>query len=190
MFQEFLTLISPGGYEILQGDEGWWISKKEEDPKAVEAHKAKRSAAPKKATPTGAANKAAAQPAPATTLGECESCCDGTLATEVVGVSEWNSDSYKYCAECAEDHRKYERKRLIRQMGVAKVMGTFYTLETLDKLGGKPMDFGDGDVRTYPTVADYIARVKEEFLGNKRYDQTVVVEHIARLEKRMQEATQ
>ena len=79
VFVEFLALISPEGYEVLQGDKGWWISKKEKDPKAAEAQKAKRSAAAKKATATRAANKAAAQPAPAvatpaTSLGECEEC--------------------------------------------------------------------------------------------------------------------
>lgn len=163
----------------------------EPDPPSPEDKRAKRSAAAKKAMATRAANKAAAQPMPtpaqpATSLGECEFCCDGALATEVVGVTEWNSDGYKYCAKCADLHRKDDRKYLIRQMSVQKVVGKFCTLETLAELGGKPMDFGDGDVCTYPTVADYIAILKERFLGNESYDQTVVVEHIARLEKKME----
>ena len=63
-------------------------------------------------------------------------------------------------------------------------MGKFCTLKNLVELGGKTMDMSGGETYTYPTVADYIARVKEEFLGNPRHDQTVVVEHIARLEKK------
>jgi hypothetical protein len=196
VFYKFLSLISPEGCEVSQGDNGkFWVRRKREEddepePPSPEDKKAKRSAAAKKAATTRAAKKAAALPPPtqtATTLGECESCCDGTPATEVVGVTKFNSDGQKVCAKCADDHRKYERKYLMRQMGVGKVMGEFHTLKTLAKLGGKPMDLGDGEVHTYPTVADYIARVKEEFLGNTRYDdQKVVVKHIARLEKRME----
>jgi hypothetical protein len=191
VFNEFLALISPEGYEVLQADKGWTMTKKDEDepepPSPDEDKKARRGAAAKKAMATRAANKAAAQPAaPADSLGECELCCDGALATQVVGVTEWNSDGYKYCAKCADLHGKDDRKYLIRQMSVQKVVGKFCTLETLAKLGGKPMDFGDGDVCTYPTVADYIAILKERFLGNESYDQTVVVEHIARLEKKME----
>jgi len=189
VFVEFLALISPDGYEVSKADKGWNVTAKDKIIIVTpEQQKAKRSATAKKAAATRAAKKAAAQPAPAASLGECESCCDGTLATEVVGVTEFNSDGYKYCAKCADDNRKYDRKYLIRQMGVAKVMGKFYTIETLVRLGGKPMDFGDGDVRTYPTVEDYLARLKEKFLGNPRYDQTVVKEHIARLEKKMEAA--
>lgn len=165
----------------------------EPEPPSPEDKKAKRSAAAKKAMATRAANKAAAQPAaaPATALGECESCCDGTLATEVVGVSAFNSDGYKYCAKCADDNRKYDRKHLIRQMGVQKVMGKFHTIKSLVELGGKVGgDGSDGEEPwRMPTVRDYLARVKEKFLGNPRYDQTVVGEYIARLEKKM-EATQ
>jgi len=119
-------------------------------------------------------------------VGECEVCCDGTLATEVVGLTDFNNDGYKCCAECADLHRKNDRKRLIRQMGVAKVMGG--SLKDLVDLGGKTLDLGDGEIYTYPTVGDYVVRLKERFLGNPRYDQAVVAEHIARLEKRMQEA--
>lgn len=179
---------------------GWVVPKPDESVKAVgdppspEDKRAKRSAAAKKAMATRAANKAA-QPAhvaatPAPSLGECESCCDGTLATEVVGVSKWiNPEGYKYCAKCADLHRKNDRKHLIRQMGVPKVMGKFRTIDDLVKFGGKTIDFGDGDGFVYPTFADYIAKLKKKFLGNPKYDQTVVVEHIARLEKKM-EATQ
>jgi hypothetical protein len=186
-FEEFLALISPDGYEVSMAEKGWSVSnKKNIHTVTPEEQKAKRSAAAKKAAETRAAKKAAALPPPTQTaaLGECELCCDGTLATEVVGVSEWNSDGYKYCAKHGDGHRKDDRKRLIRQMSVAKVMGQFYNLKTLADSGGKPMDFGDGDVRTFPTVADYIARLREKFLGNERYDQTVVTEHIAKLEAR------
>lgn len=179
-----------------QGDNGtWYLSEGNTVAITPEQQKAKRSAAAKKAATTRAAKKAAALPPPtqtATTLGECELCCDGTLATEVVGVSFFNDDGYKYCAKHADLHRKDDRRRLMRQMSVGKVMGQFYNLKMLADLGGKPMDFGDGDVRTYPTVADYIARVKKKFLGTKDhhgnyiYDLAVVVEHIARLEKRME----
>lgn len=81
VFNEFLAHISPEGYKVRQGDNGWYLSKKYEDdepePPSPEDKKAKRSAAAKKAAATRAANKAAAQPAPAaaapaTTLGECE----------------------------------------------------------------------------------------------------------------------
>jgi hypothetical protein len=198
MFEEFLAVISPDGYEIIQGSyKGWSVSKKDEDePPSPEDRNAKRSASAKKAAATRATNKAAqtapAAATPAPSLGECESCCDGTLATEVVGVSEWiKPDGYKYCAKCADDHRKADRKYLIRQMGVQKVMGKFHTIETLVKLGGKVGgDGSDGEETwTMPTVGDYLARVKEKFLGNPRYDQTVVGEYIARLEKKT-EATQ
>ena len=189
VFKEFLALISPDGYEVFPADHGWNVLKKYEDepePPSPEEKRAKRSAAAKKTMATRAVNKAAAQPAvaaPTASLGECESCCDGTLATEVVDVSEWSPEGYKQCAKCADLHRKDARKRLVREMGVAKVMGS--SLKDLVDLGGKTADLGDGKTYTFPTVADYIARVREEFLGNKRYDQTVVVENIARLEKRM-----
>lgn len=186
VIEEVLAAIAPNGCVIGQADNGdWYVTSKDKFRFVTpEEQKAKRSASAKKAAATRAA-----QPAPAASLGECESCCDGTPATEVVGVSFFSPEGYKYCAKCAGDHRKDDRRRLIREMGVAKVMGKFYTIETLVKLGGKPMDFGDGDVRTYPTVADYIAKVREEFLGNPRYDQAVVKEHIVRLEKKT-EATQ
>jgi len=231
VFYEFLSLLSPEGCEISQGDNGkFWVRRKREDdepePPSPEDKKAKRSAAAKKAMATRAAKKAAALPtaapapapdeivdnkAPTKTksrkkarvaatpqemeqrrknaeawkaqrlaqpMGECEGCNEAPATERVTGT--YSVDDY--CAKCAADNREYRRKRLVREMGVAKVMGG--SLKDLVDLGGKPMDFGDGDVRTYPTVADYIARVKEKFLGNPRYDQTVVVEYVARLEKR------
>lgn len=183
VFQEFLVLISPDGYEVCKGRGGWGVKKKkdeaEPEPPSPEDKRAKRSAAAKKAAATRAAKKARK----ATSLGECEHCGDGTLATEVINDSKYSKGD-NVCAKCADSTRKYERKYLIRRMGVPKVMGKMCSLERLVTLGGKSMDMCNGDVRTYPTVADYIARVKEEFLGNSRYDQTVVLNHIARLEKK------
>jgi hypothetical protein len=196
LFAEFLTVIAPDGYEVSKVDKGWDISKKKDIITITpEEQKAKRTAAAKKAAATKAANKAAAQPSPTTpavSLGECELCCDGTLATEVVGVSFFNDDGYKYCAKCADLHRKDDRRRLMRQMSVGKVMGQFWTFQSLAKLGGQKTDIGDGEIFTYPTMEDYLARVKEGFLGKKdhlgndRYDQAVVTEKIASIEKRME----
>ena len=179
-----------------------WESNKPTRPEESEEQKAKRSAAAKNAAQTKAAKKATKKRATpqemeqrlrnaetwvkdklAQPMGECEMCGEAP-ATERI-VERFNVE--EYCAKCAADAREYKRKNLMRYMGVANVMGKFYTLERLVKLGGKPM--GDGEVFTYPTVGDYLARLKKEFLGNPRYDQTVVVEYVARLEKKT-EATQ
>src|SRR5271156_5307367 len=97
---------------VLKGSEGCaTVAQPLAEPPSPEESRAKRSAAAKKAAATRAAKKPAAQPA--TSLGECESCCDGTLATEVVGVTYFNSDGYKYCAKCADHQRKNDRKYLI-----------------------------------------------------------------------------
>ncbi len=73
-------------------------------------------------------------------------------------------------------------------MGVQRVMGKFCTLKNLVELSGKTMDMGGGETYTYPTMQNYVARVREEFLGKARHDQAVVVEHIARLEKKTEPA--
>ena len=187
VFQEFLALISPKGYEVIQGENGWTVSKKDEtEPEPPEEKRAKRSAAAKMAMATRAAAKKAAAPAtkPAEALGACEGCCDGTPATVCIEKDDFLNSTYNYCDECAERDGKNDRKYLIRQMGVAKVLGC--SLKDLVDLGGKTLDLGDGEIYTYPTVGDYVARLKERFLGNLSYDQTVVVEHIARIEKSME----
>jgi hypothetical protein len=163
-----------------------------------EQQKAKRSAAAKKAGATRAAKKAAAQPvaapvvtpvaAPATSLGVCESCGDAP-ATERIKRALRMDDNY--CAKCAASDRAYERKYLRGKMGVQKVMGKFHTFETLTKLGGKVGgDGSDGsEPWTMPTMGDYVERLKKEFLGNKRYDQAMVTEYIAEMEKKFAKIT-
>ncbi len=191
VFQEFLTLIAPDGYEVRQGDRGWWMTKKHEDdepePPTPEEKKAQRSAAAKKTAKTRAANKAAQSKPPSAAppaLGECEWCGDAP-ATERI---EKRFGGGNFCAKCAALDRKSDRKYLIRQMGVQRVMGKFCTLKNLVELSGKTMDMGGGETYTYPTMQNYVARVREEFLGKARHDQAVVVEHIARLEKKTEPA--
>jgi hypothetical protein len=120
-------------------------------------------------------------------LGECESCCDGTLATEVVGVTKFNSDGYKYCAKCADAHRKDDRRRLIREMGVQKVCGEFWSWKSLPNEPAT-VDDGEGNAIEMCSKRRYLEALKEKFLGNPRYDQAVVTEYVASVEKKMQEA--
>jgi hypothetical protein len=40
-----------------------------------------------------------------------------------------------------------------------------------------------------PTMGDYVERLKKEFLGNKRYDQAMVTEYIAEMEKKFAKIT-
>jgi alkylated DNA repair dioxygenase AlkB len=114
-------------------------------------------------------------------LGECEGCGNAPATVR-------NERGENYCAPCAPADKEYARKQLVREMGVAKVIGKKCSLKSLVDLGGKTMDLGDGEIYTYPTVGDYLARLKEKFLGNPKYDQAVVVEHVARLEKKTEPA--
>lgn len=108
---------------------------------------------------------------------ECEVCCNGTLATETYRGEN-------LCAECATESRRGDREYLIRQMSVQKVYTKFWSWKRLSD-DRKVDDFGDGDLRVRPNKPDYIAALKENFLGNPRYDQAVVEEHIARVEKKL-----
>lgn len=103
------------------------------------------------------------------------------------GVSEWNSDGYKYCAECADLHRKHDRKRLVRQMGVAKVCGEFWSWKSLPDEPAT-VDDGEGGTIVMPSKRSYLEALKKEFLGNPRHDQAVVGKYVASVEKKMQEA--
>ena len=111
-------------------------------------------------------------------LGDCGTCCDGTPATETVGNN-------KLCAKCAADIREYNRKRLIRQMGVATVCNEFWSWKSLPD---EPKTMDDGQRGTFETWSkrSYLKALKDKFLGNPRYDQAVVKKYIASVEKKME----
>jgi hypothetical protein len=153
------------------------------DPRGQAVKRSRRAKTTKRPTQAASAAQPAAA-APTAPLGECEHCGDGTLATEVVNVTEYSKGD-KVCAKCAEGTRKADRKWLMRQMSVQKCYGKFFTRDKLVTLGGKTVDFGDGNTLTYPTVADYVERLKRDFGGRSGYDRAVVSEYIAEVERKL-----
>ena len=111
-------------------------------------------------------------------LGDCEWCGDGIPATETVGGD-------KLCAKCAADSREYDRKQLIRHLGVAAVCNEFWSWKSLPD---EPKTMDDGEGGTFETWSkrSYLKALKDKFLGNPRYDQAVVKKYIASVEKKME----
>ena len=64
-----------------------------------------------------------------------------------------------------------------------KVCGKFWSWKTLPD-EPKTVDDGEGGTYTMCSKRSYIENLKKHFLGNERYDQAVVTEHIAKLEAR------
>jgi hypothetical protein len=113
-------------------------------------------------------------------MGECEGCNEAPATERVTGT--YSVDDY--CAKCAADNREYRRKRLVREMGVAKVCGKFWSWKSLPN---EPVTADDGKGGTYEiwSKRGYLERLRKKFLGNHEYDQAVVTEYIAELEKKM-----
>ena len=109
-------------------------------------------------------------------LGTCEACYHAPATVRTGGYLSSN-----YCDKCAADDREYDRKALIRKMGVAKVINRFWSWKSLPN-EPKTMDDGEGGQGSLYSKRQYIAMLKEEFLGNTEYNQTWVAEYVAAVE--------
>ena len=107
-------------------------------------------------------------------LGECEMCDDSTPATERI-VTATNVSNY--CAKCAEEQREYDRKDLIRRMSVQKCYNPLFSWKRLRDVR-EEKDDGNGGTYVPPNKPDYLDWLKEEFLGNERYDQATVKDYM------------
>ena len=106
----------------------------------------------------------------------CDICDDAPATVHTGGLLF--SD---YCDSCAADSREYDRKALIRKMGVAKVFNKFWSWNGMQNEPNM-MDDGDGNQVSLPSKRKYIDILKKEFLGNPKYDQAVVAKYVAKVE--------
>jgi hypothetical protein len=69
-------------------------------------------------------------------------------------------------------------------MSVQKICGSFWTWKTLPDVP-QMMDNGDGKMVECVSKQGYIDDLKEEFLGNKNYDQDVVKKFVAKMSAKL-----
>jgi hypothetical protein len=212
VFQEFLALIAPDGYEVSDSEKGWFVLEKEEPEPAPVTHvrlSARKSLCEsryidrklkgkvfaesnddvtcpdcrslldeKKAK--GASNPTAGESMEQPALGECDFCCDGTPATEVL-------INTPVCARCAAEWREKGRKYLRRQMSVKNCYGELSSWKRLRDDRNVIFEGVDGTVYVANKL-DYLEWLRRRFLGNPRFNQTTVAEYIAEVEAKISKA--
>ena len=110
-------------------------------------------------------------------VGECEFCGNAPATTRT-------KRGENYCGKCAAAVKEYGRKYLVRQMGVAKICGEFWSWKSLPNEPAT-VDDGEGNAIEMCSKRRYLEALKERFLGNTRYDQAVVTEYVASVEKKI-----
>ena len=125
-------------------------------------------------------------PEPQPDFGNCDLCGDDepVPAVEIYRSLDNLSRVMPLCNACADYCREADRKRLIRLMSVPNI---YHRIWSWKRLLDEPrqVDGRDGAKLVMPNKPDYVKAVKEQFLDNVKYDQTIVIAYIAGLEEKL-----